>query len=97
MLYLRRRAINHKGIADMDTIEVVRDEMGNYVERAFVYVPTEWQKQGLQQTATGYGSKLNTGYKVAYFGKVRRVYAVCYSNVASLYVMFNGQRRFLGV
>lgn len=78
-------------------IEVMKDEMGNYVEREMVYSPTEWQKQGLQQTATGYGSKLNTGYKVAYFGKFRRVYAVCYSNAASLYVMFNGQRRFLGV
>jgi len=75
----------------------MKDEQGNYCEREFIYDPTEWQKQGYQQTANGYGNKLNTGYKVLYAGKVRRVYAVCHSNVASLYVIVKGVKTFLGV
>ena len=79
----------------MKRIELVRDEMGNHCEREFVYAPLEWQKQGLQQTATGYGRKLNTGYKVMYAGKLRRVYAVCFSNVSSVYVQAFGGKRFI--
>ena len=78
-------------------IEVMRDEMGNYVERELVHAPLAWQVAGLQQTATGYGSRLNTGYKVMYAGKLRRVYAICYSNCASYYVNVFGSRRMLGI
>jgi hypothetical protein len=47
-----------------------------------------WQKRGLQQTATGYGSKLTTAYMLTAPGdRPRRVYAICYSNVASYYVL----------
>ena len=39
------------------------------------------------QTATGYGSKIPTRYMVRTIDqKWRRVYAVCYSNAATLYV-----------
>lgn len=81
----------------MNRIELIKDEMGNYVERELIYAPTQWQKAGLQQTATGYGSRLNSGYKVAYRGKIRRIYAICYSNVASFYVLIRGKRTFLGI
>lgn len=79
----------------MERIELIRDEMGNYCEREMVYAPLAWQVQGLQQTATGYGRKLNTGYKVMYAGKLRRVYAICISNVSSLYVQAFGANRFI--
>ena len=50
-----------------------------------------WQLKGLQQTASGYGSKLTTSYVVTCSdGKVRRVYARCYSNAASFYIMVKG-------
>ena len=78
-------------------IEVMKDETGAYVEREFQYVPTAWQKLGLHETATGYGRRLTTGYKVQYAGKMRRVYAVCISNVSSLFVIVKGERKFLGV
>ena len=56
-----------------------------------------WQKQGLQQTATGYGRKLVTPYMLTVPGAARpyRVYAICFSNVASFYILRNGERLFL--
>lgn len=56
-----------------------------------------WQKAGLQQTASGYGSKLTTEYMLHVPGAKRayRVYAVCYSNVASFYIVRRGVRLFL--
>jgi len=78
-------------------MELIRDESGQCVAREFHYVPTKWQKLGLSQTASGYGKQLNTGYMVHYDGRLRRVYAVCYSNVSSLYVLVKGQRKVLDV
>ena len=75
--------------------EIIKDESGQYVEREFVEALLPWQKQGLQQTATGYGARLNTGFKVMYAGKMRRVYCICYSNAGSMYVMVKGKRNFL--
>jgi hypothetical protein len=57
-----------------------------------------WQGKGLSQTATGYGSRLATEHMVKVEGagpRWRRVYAICYSNVASFYVHMGGQRVFI--
>jgi len=80
-----------------DLMEVIRDESGQFVERELVYSPTTWQRQGLHETSTGYGNRLNTGYKIRYAGKMRRVYAICHSNVASFYVLVKKERRMLGL
>lgn len=39
------------------------------------------------QTRTGYGSKLPTEHMVHFEGRWRRVYAICYSNAASHYIL----------
>ena len=57
--------------------------------------PLWWHKEGLRQTATGYGSKLTTRYKVPYNGRLYRVYAICHSNVASHYIIVKGQQLFI--
>lgn len=50
-------------------------------------------RTGLMQTATGYGRKLKTDYMVLCSdNRERRVYARCFSNVASLYVIIAGER-----
>lgn len=54
--------------------------------------PLDWQKQGLQQTATGYGNKLTTRHKINFNGKEYRLYATCYSNAASIWFTVKGQR-----
>ena len=46
----------------------------------------DWQKRGMQQTASGYGSKLTTRYKISYNGKLRRVYCCQLSNNGTLYI-----------
>lgn len=49
-----------------------------------------------QQTASGYGSKLQTQYMVRVDGKRwHRIYCICYSNNGSLYVRVKGERLFI--
>ena len=49
----------------------------------------------LNRRQDGYGDKLPTQYKV-HFGKRKyRVYAICWSNVASHYILIQGERYFL--
>jgi hypothetical protein len=59
--------------------------------------PLQWQKRGLQQTATGYGSKLTTEYLIqsGTSSVWRRVYCICYSNNGSLYILRAGKREFI--
>lgn len=47
-------------------------------------------KAGLQYTATGYGDKLPTIYKIKVQGRWRRVYSRCHSTVSSEYIIING-------
>lgn len=47
------------------------------------------------RNADGYGSKIGTDYMIRLKGKGerwRRVYAICYSNSASHYVIIKGER-----
>lgn len=79
----------------MNRIELVRNETGALEERELVYRPTSWQREGLQETASGYGRRLNSGYMIQYAGKLRRVYITCYSNASSLFVLVAGEARYL--
>lgn len=57
--------------------------------------PLWWHDKGLSQTATGYGGKLTTRYKIAFNGKKYRVYATCISNCTSLWFTASGKRYLL--
>lgn len=49
-------------------------------------------------TASGYGAKIPTRYRVkvaADTSRWRRVYAACYGNAASVYVIVNGAEHYL--
>lgn len=48
--------------------------------------PLWWHLKGLSQTATGYGTRLTTPYKVKFNGRWRRVYCFQFSNVGTLYI-----------
>ena len=70
----------------------------DYIENArLIEAPLAWQVRGLSETATGYGSKLTTRYKVEHNGKLRRVYASCYGNCGSIYIVEHGKRICLNV
>ena len=57
-----------------------------------VDAPLWYHKQGLQQTASGYGSKLTSRFKVPYNGRLYRVYYICYSNAATYYIVSKGEK-----
>ena len=51
----------------------------------------EWQRRGLQYTATGYGTKIPTSKVIKWSdGHERRVYCDIYSNSGSCYCMIHG-------
>ena len=60
-----------------------------------LHSPLVWQERGLQQTATGYGKKLTSQYKISYCGKLYRLYNTCYSNVASTWFVCRGKKIFV--
>jgi hypothetical protein len=51
-----------------------------------IEAPLWWQEKGLTQTASGYGSRLATRYKVKFNDRWRRVYCRQYSNAGTLYI-----------
>lgn len=57
--------------------------------------PLWWHTLGLQQTESGYGLKLTTRYKIEYRGRLYRIYASCVSNVASHFIMVQGEKLYL--
>jgi hypothetical protein len=66
------------------TVFARRDEL--------VYDPPEWMKRGLSETATGYGKRLNSGYKIHFEGKLRRIYITIFSNSGTAWFNCLGKR-----
>jgi hypothetical protein len=54
--------------------------------------PMWFHKQGLQETATGYGKRLNTGLKIHFEGRNRRLYCTCFSNSGTVWFKVRGQQ-----
>ena len=67
-----------------------------YAERPeLVYDPPKWMQAGLQETATGYGARLNTGLKISFNGKLYRLYCTIYSNNGSVWFKAKGEKIFV--
>jgi hypothetical protein len=62
-----------------------------------IYAPLWYHKQGLCQTASGYGKKLVTVYKVRYNNKLYRVYSMCYSNVSAEYILIKKEKHVVNI
>lgn len=58
--------------------------------------PLWYHKQGLSQTASGYGAKLNTGLVAHFNGKQYRIYCTIYSNAGTCWITVNGMKYFIG-
>lgn len=70
--------------------------LGLFADRTeLIDAPLWWHKQGLQQTATGYGRKLTTRNKIHFEGKAHRLYCTCFSNVGSVWFTHKGQKIFV--
>lgn len=70
-----------------------QDIMKAYVRHGSAGTPMRDEKVAFDITEapknpsrTGYGSKIPTEYRVHYNGRWRRVYAICFSNVATFYI-----------
>jgi hypothetical protein len=61
-----------------------------------LYDPLDWQKRGLQQTATGYGAKLTSPYKINFEDKLYRLYVTQYGNAGSTWFRVRGRKIFVG-
>lgn len=62
----------------------------NYPED-LVLCELDWQKRGLQQTASGYGAKLTGRYKISFNGRLYRIYHTCYGNSSSPWFKVKGR------
>lgn len=58
-------------------------------------ITTDTTAPGYNRSVTGYGPKIPTRYRVQYLGRSRRVYAMCYGNAASTYIIVNGETQFI--
>lgn len=50
-----------------------------------------WQEKGLSYTASGYGRKIPTRWKIKVTNRLYRVYCYIHSNVGFLYIIKNRQ------
>jgi len=82
-LFTDKDVIHHGAIAGAGSLVTSRGDL--------IDSPLDWQKRGLQQTATGYGSKLTTTWKINFNGKIRRLYATCFGNAASVWFKVQGR------
>jgi hypothetical protein len=57
--------------------------------------PMWFHKQGLSETSSGYGRKLNSGLKISFCGKLYRIYTTCFSNVGSNWFTAKGRKIYI--
>ena len=67
----------------MERITVEKDEL--------VESPLWFHRRGLMQTATGYGRKLTTEWKLRYNGRLYRIYCCIFSNSGTYYICSKGK------
>lgn len=83
---------------EMSQVQYLKKDSGEcYYNEDLIYCPLEWQKKGLCETASGYGKKITTQYKIRHQNKMRRVYCHIFSNCGSLYVLIKGQRFYINI
>lgn len=58
--------------------------------------PPEWMARGLQETSSGYGNRLNSGYMIHFDGKRYRVYTTIFSNCGTCWFKAKGEKIIVG-
>ena len=84
-------------LVDIHLQPVYKDDEVNYINNIdMIIYKIEKTDTPRHNSVTGYGSKLPTQYLLhCSDGYKRRVYARCYSNVASLYIVVQGKEFYL--
>jgi hypothetical protein len=52
-----------------------------------IYCPLWYHEKNLQQTSSGYGSRLTSPYKIKFEGRMYRIYVTIFSNAGSSWIM----------
>ena len=75
-------------------LDVVNVDLGIGEERHTVLAVEHKETQAPRsgQTASGYGNRLATCHMLHIAGCWRRVYAICYSNAATCYIIKKGEK-----
>ena len=76
----------------MRTLEVQRNELIEHVTAVMAA-----KAMNPFPTGTGYGSKIQTSWKYKHNNRLYRVYAICFSNCASHYILSKGERIYLNI
>ena len=64
-----------------------------YADKADLeYAPPAWMARGLQETASGYGKRLNSGLKIHFNGKRYRIYVTIFSNCGTAWFQTKGRK-----
>lgn len=59
--------------------------------KELVYDPPDWMRRGLQETASGYGRRLNSGLKISFNGRLYRIYITIFSNNGTAWFKTKGE------
>lgn len=80
---------------DADVKQWLDDARGRIFLGAYwedlIDAPLWWHEQGLQQTASGYGRRLTSRYKIDFNGKQYRLYTTIFSNAGSTWFKVKGR------
>jgi len=60
--------------------------------KELIDAPPEWMKRGKTETTSGYGSKLNSGFKISFNGKIYRIYTTIFSNSGTNWFVSKGRK-----
>lgn len=71
--------LNNSGAIDIDG----REDL--------IFDPPAWMRAGLSETASGYGKRLNTGYKIRFEGRTYRLYTTIFGNAGSVWFKTRGR------
>lgn len=69
----------------------VRDGRIRADRSELIWNPPKW-KRGLQETASGYGKRLNSGWMINFEGRKHRIYVTIYGNSGSSWFMSRGRK-----
>jgi len=88
---LNGTAFTEKNIRLVDSSFLPKYKKIDADKEDLIYSPTETQKRGLQETATRYGRKLNSGYMIKFNAKLRRLSTICFSNSGTNFFIHKGE------
>jgi hypothetical protein len=57
-----------------------------------IWNPPAWMRQGRQETASGYGRRLNSGYLIRFNRRIYRLYVTIFSNNGTMWFKAGGRQ-----